>query len=84
VDDEPVENEPGRLDRIFKSEQAAPLEQLRAIANESARYNLGALQRNFNIPTLVLQFLLPSYQPRFRFDRRGEEEAAGERVWVVQ
>jgi hypothetical protein len=84
VDEEPVENEAGKLDRIFKSEQAAPLEQLRAIANESARHHLGALQRNFNIPTLVLQFLLPSYQPRFRFDRRGEEDVGGERVWVIE
>ena len=36
---------------------------------ESARHNLGPAQRNFNVPTTVLQFILRQHQDRFRFGR---------------
>jgi hypothetical protein len=72
----------GRLERAIRGEAGA-YAQARAIADQGARYNLGPLQRNFNSPTLVLQFLHPDHRPRFRFQREGEEELAGERVWVL-
>ena len=41
---------------------------LRELADASARYNIGRLQRNFNDPTLALMFLAPAAQGRFRFE----------------
>jgi hypothetical protein len=34
---------------------------------ESARYNIGNVERNVNVPTLPLQFLLPESRDRFAF-----------------
>jgi hypothetical protein len=50
---------------------------LRALADASARHNIGSLRRNFNDPTLALLFLDPGYQPRFRFARTGMEDIDG-------
>ena len=59
------------------------LAQGRRIADESARYNLGAVQRNFNTPTMALFFLHPKNQARFRYTKSGEETFGGTRVWVL-
>jgi hypothetical protein len=50
---------------------------LRALADASARHNIGKLRRNFNDPTLALLFLDPDYQPRFRFAREGTDVIDG-------
>lgn len=50
---------------------------LRALADASARYNLGTLQRNFNEPTLALMFGSAEFQPRFKFTIEGQEVADG-------
>lgn len=53
---------------------------LRALADEGARYNLGALERNFNDPVLALLFGGPDVQSRFSFRVAGTEEVAGASV----
>jgi hypothetical protein len=50
---------------------------IRALADASARHNIGNLRRNFNDPTLALLFLDPGSQPRFRFARTGSETIDG-------
>jgi hypothetical protein len=80
VDGAPVDDA-GRLERVLRAERDSSLAQARAIADESSRHNLGPLVRNFNVPTIVLQFLHPANQARFRFSRKGEEDRGGERVW---
>lgn len=47
---------------------------LRALADANARYNLGAIRRNFNEPTLALLFASTANQARFSFRERGSEE----------
>jgi hypothetical protein len=84
VDGEAVAGAGGRLERVFRGAPRSILGQARAIATDSARYNLGPLRRDFNAPTMPLQFLHPSHQDRFRFDKRGEEQMGGERAWVVR
>jgi hypothetical protein len=42
-------------------------DQARAIMNEGARYNIGNVSRNINVPTLPLPFLLAQNQRRFSF-----------------
>ena len=68
VDGNKVRDRDERLARLFL--QSNPnVDQVRAIIEESARHNLGTIPRNINTPTLLLYFLQPSQQPRFRFKR---------------
>lgn len=84
VDGVPVAGAEGRLERVLRDPPRSVAAQARLIAEESARFNLGPLRRNFNAPTMPLQFLHPSHQARFRFDRRGEEWVGDERAWIVR
>ncbi|MGH9371815.1 MAG: hypothetical protein ACRD15_09830, partial [Vicinamibacterales bacterium] len=84
VDGEPVAGAEGRLERVMRGAPRSIAGQGRVIAEESARHNLGPLHRNFNASTMPLQFLDPSHQDRFRFDKRSEEMAGAERVWRVR
>jgi hypothetical protein len=56
-----------RLAKIFLSGSRASLEQAKAIMDEGARYNIGNVQRNINVPTLVLTFLSTDQRHRFTF-----------------
>ena len=66
--------------------------QIQGILTDSARYNIGDVERNINAPTLTLRFLRPAYKPRFDFERvtdtssrlglDGPKEAAD--VWVIE
>lgn len=51
-------------------------EQARAIMDESARYNIGNVSRNINVPTLPLPFLLAANRQRFQFKpvKRGGDD----------
>jgi hypothetical protein len=56
---------------------------LRRLRDEGARFNVGRIYRNFNDPTLVLQFLHPVYQPRFNFTVLGTEKMNGIEAWKL-
>jgi hypothetical protein len=84
VDGAAVAGAEGRLERVFRGAPRSIIAQARAIAQESARYNLGPLHRDFNAPTMPLQFLHPARRDNMRFDKRGEETLGAERVWVVR
>ncbi len=49
------------------------VDKLRALADASARHNLGSLRRNFNDPNLGLLLVSGPFQERFRFRAAGEE-----------
>jgi hypothetical protein len=67
-----------RLAELFLSKSRGALEQARKIMDESARYNIGNVNRNVNVPTLPLQFLLPESRGQFVFtDGRADAAAAG-------
>ena len=55
---------------------------VRALADESARYNVGAVYRNFSDPTLAALFLDPATQHRFSFWEAGSDVI--DRVKVVR
>jgi hypothetical protein len=84
LDGAPVGDRQNRLQQLFQQKPATALEQGRIIADESARYNAGAVQRNFNVPTMALLFLHPSNASRFRFDRAGSDTIDGTPVWKVR
>lgn len=83
VDGRPVADRGERLVRLFRDAPADALAQARAIAAESARYNVGDVVRTVNVPTLALEFFEPRRQPRMRYRRVGETESGGATVWVV-
>lgn len=69
VDGNPVRDRQNRLASLFLSDKANNAEQVEKIAQESARFNIGNVFRNFNTPTLALLFLEPETRDRFRFRR---------------
>jgi hypothetical protein len=83
VDGVPVADRRDRLETLLLDRAREGVLEGRRIADESARYNLGPVQRNFNTPTMALFFLHPRNQERFRYTKSGEEVIDGLRVWAV-
>lgn len=73
VDGQPVPDSADRLERAIKGTASGLTARLRSVADESARFNLGDIYRNFNDPNLALLFLDSDYQRRFAFHLEGEE-----------
>src|SRR5262249_20093594 len=67
VDGQPVRDRNDRLLLLFTRPTDAAINQTRRIADESARYNIGQMLRNINVPVLPLRFLDPSNTWRFKF-----------------
>jgi len=77
----------GRENRVMKlllNPSADALDQMRRLADESARYNIGSVRRTFNLPTLALLFLHPDDQHRLTFTKADETEIEGLDLWVVR
>ena len=58
-----------RLAELFLDGATSVDRQVQGILADSARYNVGDVQRNMNTPTLPLLFLRRSYKARFDFER---------------
>ncbi len=84
VDGAAVGDRQERLYKLFLESPRVAMTEARKIANESARYNIGEIARNVNIPTMPLLFLHPLNQHRFYFEKTGEEDLGGPRVWAVR
>jgi len=84
VNDTEILESARRLERLFQGPPQSLLEQARSIAGESARYNLGPITRQINVPTTALHFIHPRHRPDCRFAKEGEEVLDGERVWAVR
>jgi hypothetical protein len=67
----PVRDREERLSALFIDGSVTALERARRIAEESARYNIGNVSRNINLPTLPLQFLTDAHRGRFDFEFDG-------------
>ena len=92
VDGSTVRDRAERLRELFLDPAATLREQIRGILSDSARYNVGDIERNTNTPTLALLFLHSSFKTRFAFDRLGDGEDPGlgvdlpddvPEIWVV-
>ena len=95
VDGDPVRDRSERLLTLFVEPSAAARNQARQIMGESARYNIGSVERNVNVPVLALAFMHPLYQSRFKFTMNAESRgvpkgmpnashfAVSVDVWVV-
>ena len=72
VDGRAVRDRQERLSRLFLAGSPTADAQMQRIKAESARFNIGDIERTINVPLLALMFLDPTYQPRFRFTRATE------------
>lgn len=73
VDGKPV-RESDRRDRLinlFVKPTGDSKEQVQKIVAESARFNVGWVNRNINVPTMVMQFASTAQQHRSEFKRGG-------------
>lgn len=77
VDGSPVRERDERLQRLFLDPSMESRARLNAIRSQSARFNLGPVERNVNAPLFALAFLERLNQPRFHFAMKGLKEVDG-------
>lgn len=82
VDGSAVRDRDDRLLTLL-SDSSRPLSEARRIADESARFNIGAFVRNLNVPTTTLLFFHPSNLSRFTFKLKGRKTIDGTRTWEL-
>lgn len=73
VDGKPVRDREARVLDLFLKPRTDISRQINRLLDESARYNIGDIVRNFNQPVLPLVFLDPINQFRFTFSHDGAE-----------
>lgn len=58
-----------REDRLIEAltTSSGGLDEAREISDESSRFNIGSIERNFNVPTAALFFFTPDRLERFKF-----------------
>jgi hypothetical protein len=83
VDGHRVRDREDRLKRLFLDPTPEAQARLKAVKEESARYNIGPVVRNINVPLYPLAFLEPENRPGFQFKLAGRRESAGLPVWRV-
>jgi hypothetical protein len=79
----PVQDRKDRLVSLVTNIQGDASELIR-IANESARFNIGPISRNFNVPTAAMFFFVPSEHARFTFTRKGAKKVDGIDTWEIE
>jgi len=82
VDGRPVKDRDRRMARLFFERPSGKL--LKQALQESARYNLGTIRRNFNVPMVTLQFLQEDLSRRFRFEDGGHGRAGDRPAQIVR
>jgi hypothetical protein len=83
VDRKPVPDSGSRLERMLADPAPGTVGRFRRLRDESARFNIGRINRNFSDPTLPLQFVHPSVQPRFDFTLGDREVVNGVVTWRI-
>jgi hypothetical protein len=69
VNDRAVQDREDRLAHVLMGAQGR-FDEARRLSDEGARFNLGNLQRNFNVPTSALFFFVTENHDRFKFAAR--------------
>jgi hypothetical protein len=80
VDGKPLTDRDNRLVDVLSSSSGS-IDEARRICDESARFNIGGVVRNFNVPTTVLFFFSRENVDRFKFSRN-DHDAGG--IWEIQ
>lgn len=84
VDGFAVRDREDRLRRIFLDAQPEADAQLDAIKTESARFNIGPVDRNVNVPYFTLKFLSAANRGRFSFRLKGTPTVNGVKTWRIE
>lgn len=84
VDKRRIRDREDRLSKLFLRPTGSTLEQAGKIMEESARYNIGNIQRTINLPVFALALLRPLDQPRVRFSKGKLDSAIGANVYIVE
>jgi hypothetical protein len=83
VDGRPLGGHADRLARLFVGNRDWRMSDVAAILQESARFNIGPVERNFNTPELAVLALHPANQQRFSFQADGESRMKDVRSFKV-
>ena len=88
VDGKPVPDRESRLVELFDAARTTGVTssltaRASRIVAESARFNIGTIQRTINNPALVLELLDPRHHSSFRFSKRGDTTVEGVRAWRI-
>ena len=76
VDRMPVRDRDERLLQLLVDPTATGNARIERILDEGARYNVGTIQRNINVPVVPLLYLNPGNQKRFKFKRASNRTPA--------
>jgi hypothetical protein len=75
VDGDAVRDRNDRLTKLFLNPSMSAQRQAAEIMSESARYNIGSIERNINVPLIALMLMDPMYRSHFKYsvdtDRKG-------------
>lgn len=83
VDGTSVRDRSDRVRDLFLSERTDKGMQLRRIADESARYNLGDFRRTLNLPNVTLSFMRKVDHARYQFKRLADDKVDGRTARVL-
>ena len=74
VDGKPLRDRNDRLEKLFLQPSKSTAAQAEKIVKESARYNIGDIERTINLPLLAMTVLDRRLQPNFQFRIDGPTE----------
>jgi hypothetical protein len=67
VDGDAVRDRSDRLTKLFLDPSMSARRQAVEIMSESARYNIGSVERNINVPLIALMLMDPMYRSHFKY-----------------
>lgn len=83
VDGRAVRDRVERLQGLLEGSMEEAVDRWRKLSEESARYNIGAVNRNTNVPTFALLFLRRENLASFEFEQTDDDRIEGLDVWVI-
>ncbi|MBP1634624.1 MAG: uncharacterized protein H6Q10_1198 [Acidobacteria bacterium] len=83
VDGTPLPDREARLQRMLHADSAWTAKRAKEVLEDNARFNVGPVRRTINMPTIPLLVLHPLNQPRFAFDKVGEQRMDGRPAWKI-
>jgi hypothetical protein len=83
VDGKPVEDRNQRLADLFQETPDVPAALELKLRTESARFNIGFIRRDLNVPTMALQLLADRERSRLVLEKTHEERLGDLNTWVI-
>jgi hypothetical protein len=84
VDGKMVRDRNDRLAKLFLEPNAATAKQIERIKSESARYNVGPIYRNINVPVMALQIVRRENQFRFLYNHsEADDSQRTDGAWAI-